>query len=116
MGLSTQHPPAGPALVIAYDQESVRLKDKLFLQRAEWLRRTGKSPEQFADRLSRICGKPVTAKMVEHWLARHDAGRQFPAAMLNIWRAAVAPREMAESIVAEAAIDAREFEAFHYAE
>lgn len=117
MGLST-HTQTRPApLVIAYENHSRRLKDKLYLERAVWLRTTGKSCEEFAARLSAISGREITAKMIEHWLNPNDHARQIHGAMLPFWRAAVQDDlHSGERIVAEALIEAQEFEVYERGE
>lgn len=114
MGLCTQQETAcdGRPLLVAYDRHSQRLKDRLFLERAEWLRTERKSPEQFADVLTHASGKRVTAKMVEHWLSPDNHQCQIPAAMLYFWRKTIRGVGRDEALVAEALIEAREYEAY----
>ena len=114
MGLCTQQETAcgGRPLLVAYNRHSRLFKDRLFLERAEWLRTEGKSPEQFADVLTQASGKRITAKMVEHWLSPYDHQRQITGPMLYFWRKTIRGVGRDEALVAEALIEAREYEVY----
>ncbi len=112
MGLSTQEPHVRPELVVAYEDQSRRLKHRLYVELAAWKHSERKSLDQFADVLSHTSGRKITAKKIEHWLS-DDPTRQIPAPMLYFWRKAIRGGiARGEALIAESLIDAREFEVY----